>query len=93
MTDWSLLAAQVRAARGLLGWSQAELAAHIKVSRSTIADLESNKRRPHEATMFVLLSELAGAGINFTDLGVEFREFPPRRQRPTDGRSKPKTTR
>jgi len=78
MSDFDLLAAQVRAARALLGWSQAYLADGIKVSRSTIADLESGKRQPHEATLFVLMNELSAAGINFTEQGVEFREYPPK---------------
>lgn len=77
MSDFSLLAAQVRAARALLGWSQAYLARTVKVNRSTIIDLETGRRTPHEATLYVLLNELASAGINFTEMGVEFREFPP----------------
>jgi transcriptional regulator with XRE-family HTH domain len=83
VTDFSLLAAQVRAARALLGWSQGYLADGAKVSRSTIADLESAKREPHEATLFVIMSELAAAGIAFTESGVAFREFPPRPYVPT----------
>lgn len=77
MSDFSLLAAQVRAARALLGWSQSYLADGIRVSRSTIADLEAAKRQPHDATLFVLMSELAAAGIEFTERGVSFREYPP----------------
>lgn len=73
----ALFAAQVRAARGLLNWSQAYLAEGIGVARSTIADLESNKRAPHPATLFVLIQELSAAGIEFTDLGVSFETYPP----------------
>lgn len=83
MTDISLLAAQVRAARALLGWSQSYLAEGARVSRSTIADLESAKREPHEASLFVIMNELASAGVNFTERGVEFREYPPRAYLPT----------
>lgn len=83
MTDFSLLAAQVRAARALLGWSQGQLAEAGRVSRSTIADLESGKRQPHETTLYVLMTELAAAGIDFTDTGVRFREYPPRPYEPT----------
>lgn len=81
--DFSLLAAQIRAARGLLGWSQSYLADGAGVSRSTIADFESNKRQPHGASVSVILSELANAGIEFTELGVAFREFPPPEYVPT----------
>ena len=72
-----LFAAQIRAARGLLNWSQAYLAEGIGVARSTIADLESNKRAPHPATLFVLIQELAAAGIEFGELGVSFEKYPP----------------
>ncbi|MHA6297837.1 helix-turn-helix domain-containing protein [Devosia sp. CAU 1758] len=78
-----LFAAQVRAARGLLNWSQAYLAEGIGVARSTIADLESNKRAPHPATLFVLVQELAAAGIEFGELGVSFESYPPPEYVPT----------
>jgi transcriptional regulator with XRE-family HTH domain len=81
--DVSLLAAQIRAARALLNWSQGYLAEGARVGRSTIADLEAGKRSPHESTMTVILSELTAAGIEFTEKGVEFREFPPRPYVPT----------
>ncbi|MBR0792688.1 helix-turn-helix transcriptional regulator [Bradyrhizobium manausense] len=74
--DFSLLAAQIRAARALLGWSQAYLAEGCNMHRSTLADLEGGKREPHEATLFVLMSELAAAGIVFTETGVQFRKWP-----------------
>ncbi|WP_244490859.1 helix-turn-helix domain-containing protein [Aureimonas frigidaquae] len=76
LSDLGLIAAQVRAARALLGWSQSDLAKNVKVSRSAIADLEGARRRPHEATMFVIFSELSAAGVNFTGTGVEFRQYP-----------------
>jgi DNA-binding XRE family transcriptional regulator len=81
--DFSLLAAQIRAARGLLGWSQTHLAAGIGVNRSTIVNLESGKREPHEATLTVLMSELTAAGIVFTERGVEFRKWPAKPYVPT----------
>ena len=83
MRDFSLLAAQIRGARGLLGWSQTYLAEGIGVHRSTIVDLESGKREPHEATLTVLMNELAAAGIVFTQKGVEFRKWPPKPYVPT----------
>jgi transcriptional regulator with XRE-family HTH domain len=93
VTDFSLLAAQIRAARALLGWSQGYLAEGTCVSRSTIADLESAKREPHEATLFIIMTELAAAGINFTVTGVEFRDFPPPRYVPTGIKQKSKSGR
>ena len=76
MRDSSFLAAQVRAARALLGWSQAYLAEGIGVRQATIADFENGKSEPHEATLFVLMSELTAAGIVFTEKGVEVRKWP-----------------
>lgn len=83
MTEFHLMAARVRAARALLGWSQTDLAEAANVSRSTIQDLENARREPHPATLFVIESELTGAGVQFTDLGVEFRQYPPRPYKPT----------
>jgi DNA-binding XRE family transcriptional regulator len=83
MRDFSLLAAQIRAARGLLGWSQSYLADAVAVNRTTVVNLESGKREPHEATLTVLMSELAAAGIVFTERGVEFRKWPPKPYVPT----------
>ena len=48
MGDLSILAAQVRAARGLLGW-QAYLAEGINVRRATMTDFENGKRELREA--------------------------------------------
>src|SRR3982074_2753601 len=77
MTDYSLFAAQVRAARAILGWSQAYLADGVGVNKSTIVDLESNKRALHEATRHMVLQELVAAGIDFTEEGgVVPREWP-----------------
>ena len=76
MRDFSLLAAQVRAARGLLGWSQAYLAEGINVRRATITDFENRKHEMREATLAVLMNELGAAGIVFTKKGVEFRKWP-----------------
>ena len=83
MHDFPKLAAQVRGARALLGWSQSYLAEGISVRRVIIADLESCKREPQEATLFALITELNAAGIVFTESGVEFVEWPPRPYVPT----------
>jgi transcriptional regulator with XRE-family HTH domain len=76
MENFSKVAAQVRGARALLGWSQSYLAEGISVRRVIIADLESCKREPQEATLSALITELSAAGIVFTDTGVEFLEWP-----------------
>ena len=55
MHDFPKIAAQVRGARALLGWSQSYLAEGISVRRVIIADLESCKREPQEATLSALM--------------------------------------
>jgi hypothetical protein len=54
------------------------LADGISVRRLIIADFESRKREPQEATLSALITELSAAGIVFTDTGVEFLEWPPK---------------
>lgn len=81
--DFSLLAAQIRAARGLLGWSQQYLADGMNVNRSTIVMLEAGDSEPHAATISVLMIELSAAGIVFTPRGVEFSSWPPEPYVPT----------
>jgi len=78
MQDFAKLAAQIRGARALLGWSQAYLAEAINVRLAAIADLEACKALPHESIWFAAIDELTAAGVVFTEAGVEFRTWPPR---------------
>jgi transcriptional regulator with XRE-family HTH domain len=71
-----ITADQLRAARGLLGWSQKELAVEAKVGRATIADFEVGKRRPYPRTLADLQRTLEAAGVEFVngdDLGVKIK--------------------
>jgi transcriptional regulator with XRE-family HTH domain len=63
----AISAGQLRAARGLLGWSQADLATEAKVGRATIADFESGKRSPYDRTLTDLQRALEAAGVEFTN--------------------------
>jgi transcriptional regulator with XRE-family HTH domain len=63
----TISAGQLRAARGLLGWSQSDLAEAAKISRATIADFESGKRDPYVRTLDQLRATLEAAGIEFTN--------------------------
>jgi DNA-binding XRE family transcriptional regulator len=81
--DYALFAAQVRAARGLLGWPQADLAKAADVHRVTVMDIESGKREPNGATLTGLVNALTEAGIVFTERGVEFRKWPSKAHVPT----------
>jgi DNA-binding XRE family transcriptional regulator len=77
MQDFAKLAAQIRGARALLGWSQAYLAEGINVRLTAIADLEACKPQPHESIWFAAMDELTAAGVVFTEAGVEFQTWPP----------------
>lgn len=59
-----ITAAQCRAARALLGWSQDQLAEVSKVAKATIATFETGKRAPYERTLLDLRSALESAGVS-----------------------------
>src|SRR5579883_1540809 len=73
----AITASQLRAARGLLGLSQRDLAALSKVSRATIADFEAGKRQPYPRTLADLQRSLESAGVAFMGddelIGVRMR--------------------
>lgn len=52
-----------RAARGLLDWTQAELAERAGVSRSTVRDFEQERHALHRATEAQLVRTLEAAGV------------------------------
>ena len=54
---------QSRAARGLLDWSQAELAEHAGVSRSTVRDFEGGRHELHRASEAQIVRALTEAGV------------------------------
>lgn len=58
-----------RAARGLLDWSQAELATRSGVSRSAIRDYEGNRHTAHRSTEAVLRRTLEQGGAIFEEVG------------------------
>ncbi|MGE7157539.1 helix-turn-helix domain-containing protein [Methylorubrum rhodesianum] len=58
-------AAQCRAARGLLNWTQAELATAATVGVVTVRQFEAEKGEPRPATLTVLRQALEAAGIEF----------------------------
>lgn len=59
----NLLPQQCRAARGLLNWTQAQLAALAGVSRTTIKDFECHRHSLHRATEDLLVSALEKGGV------------------------------
>jgi len=77
----AISAAQLRAARGLLGWSQGDLAKAANVGRATIADFETGKREPYQRTLDDMRVALETAGVEFTPengggVGVRLRKKP-----------------
>ena len=58
---------QSRAARGLLDWSQAELAARSNLSESTIRDFEKGRRVPSINNLAAIRRALQAAGVEFID--------------------------
>jgi DNA-binding XRE family transcriptional regulator len=53
---------QCRAARGLLDWTQEELAEWADVSRSTIRDFENGRHHLHPATAMQVVAALEKGG-------------------------------
>jgi DNA-binding XRE family transcriptional regulator len=54
---------QCRAARGLLDWTQEELAEQADVSRSTIRDFENGRHHLHPATASQVVAALEQGGV------------------------------
>jgi transcriptional regulator with XRE-family HTH domain len=65
----SFTPAQCRAARGLLGWSQTQLAEASKVATKTIADFERESRTPYDRTLADIERAFEAAGVEFTNGG------------------------
>jgi transcriptional regulator with XRE-family HTH domain len=70
-----ITAAQVRAAREMLGWSQLRLAAETGVSASTVAQFEDEGWRSPMLDLAVVRRMLHDAGVEFIpdDPGVRRR--------------------
>jgi transcriptional regulator with XRE-family HTH domain len=60
-------AAQCRAARGLIGWSQQELAKNAGIGTVAVHQLESGTSQPRRATLDVIRRAFEKAGVVFID--------------------------
>lgn len=70
--------AQIRAARGLLKWTQAALAHQAAISAVTLNMIENETVRPRAATMDAIRTALERGGVEFlyedgTGVGVRTR--------------------
>lgn len=61
-----ITAAQCRAARALLGWSQDDLAERASLSVRALINFEQGKTVPQPRTMTRLIARFEEAGIRFT---------------------------
>ncbi|EIG58037.1 helix-turn-helix transcriptional regulator [Bradyrhizobium sp. WSM1253] len=61
---------QIKAARALMGWSQADLAEKAAVATSTLADFERGHRSPVPDNLDAIRSALEAAGISFPPGGA-----------------------
>jgi DNA-binding XRE family transcriptional regulator len=61
---------QIRAARSLLNWGQAELAKKAGLTQATIANLELEKHSPTKTTSSILISTFEDAGVELLPDGV-----------------------
>jgi transcriptional regulator with XRE-family HTH domain len=63
---------QIRAARGLLGWSRAELSRQSGISASAIHRFENGHHDSRERTLAAIQTALVKAGVEFIGLvGVQ----------------------
>ena len=58
---------QCRAARGLLNWTQDEMASAARLSVVTVRNFENAKSTPQRATLDVMQRALETAGVEFTN--------------------------
>lgn len=65
----SITTAQIRGARGLLDWSQAELSRRTGISTTSIGNIESGNTQARESTLSVIRTAFERGGIEF--IGTE----------------------
>ena len=65
-----IIADQIRAARGLLGWSQSELSKQTGLSTPAIGNIEIEKHKPTLETQTKIIRAFEEAGVEFIDEGV-----------------------
>lgn len=64
-----ILGKQVVAARGLLGWTQGQLANAADVAIDTIVSWERGEHQPREATVRRVVDVIDARGVEFTNGG------------------------
>jgi transcriptional regulator with XRE-family HTH domain len=70
----SITTAQIRGARGILNWSQQDLAQRTGISATSIGAIENGQTTPRESTLSTIRKTLENGGIEFIGLdGVRLR--------------------
>jgi transcriptional regulator with XRE-family HTH domain len=65
---------QIRAARGLLGWSRAQLSRQSGISPSAIQRFENGRQDWRESTLTAIETALVNGGVEFIgSIGVQLR--------------------
>ncbi len=82
----SITTAQIRGARGILNWSQQDLAQRTGISATSIGSIENGQTTPRESTVATIRKTLENAGIEFIGLdGVKVQSDHIRTLRGEDG--------
>ena len=61
----SITTAQIRGARGILNWSQGDLASRTGISATSIGSIENNQTTPRASTLQNIQRAFEDAGIEF----------------------------
>lgn len=61
----TITTAQIRGARGILGWSQQDLAQRTGISATSIGAIENNQTTPRENTLTTIRKAFESGGIEF----------------------------
>lgn len=70
----TITTAQIRGARGILNWSQQDLAQRTGISATSIGSIENGQTTPRESTLSTIRKTLENGGIEFIGLdGVRLR--------------------
>ncbi|HEY0902224.1 MAG TPA: helix-turn-helix transcriptional regulator [Micavibrio sp.] len=70
----SITTAQIRGARGILNWSQSDLAERTGISSTSIGSIENGQSTPRASTLQTIRKTFEDAGIEFIGLeGVRLR--------------------
>ena len=62
-----IFAAKIRAARGLLNWSQGELAERASMSKQSVTRIENGTMDPRFSTITALYQAIRSAGVVLAD--------------------------